>query len=193
MREAFQIQAEPEKTHDRYGRNAFGYRCLAARRLIERGVRLVTVNMFDSVFNQVTWDCHANGYDLKSTLRDYKGMLCPMFDTAYTALLDDLKERGLLDSTLVVALGEIGRTPKLNRHGGRDHWPRVWSILMAGGGVQGGQVIGRSDRHGAEPADRPLHAAEIAATVCHALDIRVKLTNGLKGKSIEAKPVLELF
>ena len=123
----------------------FGRACFHASRLVERSVGFVTVNMFDSVFNRVTWDCHADGGSLDSCLDDYRTVLCPMFDRAYSALLDDLHQRGLLDSTLVVAMGEFGRTPQLNSRGGRDHWPGVWSILLAGGGVRGGQVIGSSD------------------------------------------------
>jgi uncharacterized protein (DUF1501 family) len=194
---AFDIEAETEHTRTRYGWNTFGQSCLLARRLIEHGVRHITVNMFDTVFNQITWDCHANGDDLSTTLEDYKDTLCPMFDLAYTALLDDLEAVGLLDSTLVVSMGEFGRTPKLNCRGGRDHWPGVWSILMAGGGVRGGRVIGSSDKHAEEPKDRPIHAAEIAATVYDALgiDFRVRL-NGPDGRAwplIETEPITELF
>src|SRR5262249_50950747 len=152
---------------------------------------------FDSVFNQVTWDCHANGGDLGTTLDDYKTTLCPMLDAAYTALLDDLTALGLLDTTLVLALGEFGRTPKVNAGNGRDHWPGVCSMLMGGGGVKGGQVIGPSNRYGEEPKDRPIHAAEIAATVYHALgiDLQTKFP-GADGQSVplvEAAPVMELF
>ncbi len=194
---AFDIAAEPESVRDRYGWNTFGQSCLLARRLIEHGVRLVTVNMFDTVFNQITWDCHANGGDLNTTLDDYRETLCPMFDTAYAALLDDLKTLGLLQSTLVLSMGEFGRTPKLNGRNGRDHWPRVWSVLMAGGGVQGGQVIGASDQYGEEPKDRPIHPAEIAATVYHALEIDLKTqlpaADGRLLPLVAAEPVLELF
>ena len=165
------LSAESSDHHSRYGKNSFGQNCLLARRLVERGVRLVTVNMFDTVFNEITWDCHADGGSLATTLNDYKTTLCPMFDLAYSALLEDLQQRGLLDTTLVVALGEFGRTPQLNPRGGRDHWPGVWSVLFAGAGVQGGQVIGSSDRTGAEPKDRPVTPAEIAATVYRGLGI----------------------
>jgi uncharacterized protein (DUF1501 family) len=196
-RRSFDIEAEPARVRDRYGWNMFGQSCLLARRLVQHGVRLVTVNMFDTVFHQITWDCHANGDDLSTTLEDYKHTLCPMFDRAYTALLDDLELFGLLDQTLVVSMGEFGRTPKFNSRGGRDHWPRVWSILMAGGGVRGGQVIGRSDRNGAEPSDRPIHAAEIAATVYHSLEsdhhASLQLPDGQVCPAIEAAPVMELF
>src|SRR5439155_3412753 len=112
-RRAFDLAAEQDGVRDRYGRNTFGQSCLLARRLLEHGTRLATVNMFDTVFNEITWDCHADGGSLPSCLDDYKETLCPMFDTAYTALLDDLTQRGMLDTTLVVAMGEFGRTPEL--------------------------------------------------------------------------------
>lgn len=168
-KEAFDLSAESAARRDRYGRHAFGQSCLLARRLVERGVRLATVNMFDTVFGRVTWDCHADGASLPTTLADYRDTLCPMFDQAYTALLDDLHERGLLDTTLVLAMGEFGRTPQLNPRGGRDHWPGCWTVLFAGAGVRGGQVIGASDRIGAEPYDRPVTPAMLAATVYQAL------------------------
>jgi hypothetical protein len=164
-KQAFDLNAENDDLRARYGRNTFGQSCLLARRLIEHGVRLATVNMFDTVFNQITWDCHADGGALPATLDDYRDTLCPMFDHAYSALIDDLDARGLLESTLVLAMGEFGRTPQLNPRGGRDHWPGVWSILFAGGGIRGGQVVGSSDPLGAEPRDRPVTPAEVAATV----------------------------
>jgi len=196
-KQAFDVAAEGTDLRARYGRNTFGQGCLLARRLIEGGVRLVTVNMFDTVFNEVTWDCHADGGSLASNLNDYRDTLCPMFDAAYTALLDDLEQRGLLESTLVVAMGEFGRTPQLNPRGGRDHWPGVWSVLFAGGGVKGGQVIGSSDRHGAEPKDRPVTPAEIAATVYRGLGIdpetRLPGPDNRPLPLAEAAPVAELF
>ncbi len=168
---AFDLVSEKDELRSRYGRNTFGQSCLLARRLVEHGVRLATVNMFDTVFNEITWDCHADGGALATTLDDYRDTLCPMFDHAYSALLDDLAERGLLESTLVVAMGEFGRTPQLNPRGGRDHWPGVWSILFAGGGMRGGQVVGSSDRLGAEPRDRPVTPANVATTIYRALGI----------------------
>jgi hypothetical protein len=194
---AFNLHAEPDDLRARYGGNTFGQSCLLARRLVEGGVRLVTVNMFDTVFNEVTWDCHADGGSLAVTLDDYRRTLCPMFDRAYTALLDDLAGRGLLDNTLVVAMGEFGRTPVMNPRGGRDHWPNVWSVLFAGGPVKGGQVIGASDKHGMEPADRPVHASEVAASIYYALGIDLKTR--LPGADnrpmplVNAGPVMELF
>jgi hypothetical protein len=196
-KKAFDIAAEKPTLRDRYGVNTFGQSCLLARRLVEHGARLVTVNMFDTVFNEITWDCHADGGALAVNLDDYKNTLCPMFDLAFTALLDDLHQRGMLSSTLVVAMGEFGRTPQLNARGGRDHWPGVWSILFAGAGIRGGQVVGSSDRLGAEPRDRPTSPAEVAATVYKALGI--DLNARLPGPEnrpmpiVEADPVDELF
>jgi hypothetical protein len=196
-RRAFNLKEEPPDVRERYGMNTFGQSCLLARRLVQYGVGLVTVNMFDTVFGQVTWDCHANGGDLSTTLEDYKTILCPMLDRAYTALLDDLAVHGLLDHTLVLAMGEFGRTPKLNNRGGRDHWPSVWSMLLAGGGVRGGQVVGSSNRLGEEPKDRPVTPAEIAATVYRSLgiDLATELpgSDGRPMRLVEARPVNELF
>ncbi len=188
-KKAFDIAAEKPTLRDRYGRNTFGQSCLLARRLIEHGTRLVTVNMFDTVFNEVTWDSHADGGSLAVTLDDYKNTLCPMFDTAYTALLDDLQQRGLLANTLVLAMGEFGRTPQLNARGGRDHWPGVWTVLFAGAGVKGGQVVGSSDRLGAEPKDRPVSPAEVAASVYKGLGI--DLDTRLPGPENRPMPITE--
>jgi uncharacterized protein (DUF1501 family) len=182
---------------ERYGSNDFGRSCLLARRLVEQGARMVTVNMFDTVFDEITWDCHAAGGALDASLEDYKKTLCPMFDQAYTALIDDLLQRGMLERTLVVATGEFGRTPRINPCGGRDHWPGCWTMLFAGGGVQGGQVIGSSDRIGAEPRDRPVSPAEVVATMYYALGVDLSIR--LPGPDhrllplVDAKPISELF
>jgi hypothetical protein len=162
---------------ERYGNSTFGRACHTARRLIEQGTRFVTVNMFDTVFNETTWDCHADGGSLASSLEDYRDSLCPMFDLAYSALLEDLHMRGLLKNTLVVATGEFGRTPHLNCAGGRDHWPGVWTALFAGGPVKGGQVIGSSDRLGAEPKDRAIDPGQLAATMGSILGIETGSTS----------------
>lgn len=196
-REAFELSKEGDKTRDRYGRNRFGQSCLLARRLVERGVRFVTVNMFETVFNDITWDIH--GSKPFSPITAYRDLVGPMFDNAYSSLLEDLKERGLLDSTLVVACGEFGRTPKINPAGGRDHWPQCWTMLFAGGGVKGGRIVGSSDEMGAYPKDRPTSPAEVAATVYHALGIDLELElPGAQGRPIRvvdhgAEPILELF
>jgi uncharacterized protein (DUF1501 family) len=166
---AADLNDEPDEILDAYGRNTFGQSCLQACRLVEAGVRMVTVNMFSTVINQVSWDCH--GRQPFGTLADYARELLPTFDRAFSALLDDLAVRGLLDSTLVVATGEFGRSPRLNAAGGRDHWPDVWSMAMAGGGTSGGQVIGASDPQAARPVDRPVHPAELLATIYRSLGL----------------------
>jgi uncharacterized protein (DUF1501 family) len=194
---ALDVAAESQAIRARYGTNTFGQSCLLARRLVERGTRLVTVNMFDTVFDTLSWDCHADGGSLPTTLDDYRDVLCPMFDRAYSALLEDLTERGLLDNTLVVAMGEFGRTPQLNPRGGRDHWPGCWSILFAGGGVRGGQVIGASDATASEPKDRPVTPGQIAASIYRALGVDLhSCLPGPDGRPIalvEAAPIEELF
>lgn len=166
---AFDPSGERDSMRDAYGRNTFGQSCLLARRLVEAGSRFVTVNMFDTVFDRVTWDCH--GARPFSTLDDYGRTLLPTFDAAFSALIDDLERLGRLDSTLVVATGEFGRTPRVNAKGGRDHWPGVWSAALAGGGVRGGQVVGASDAHASAPADRPVSPPELLATVYRSLGI----------------------
>ncbi len=184
-RKALDVTRESESVRSRYGPHEFGRSCLQARRLIEAGTRCVTINMFDTVFDRPTWDCHADGGSLAASLHDYRQTVCPMFDQAYAALLDDLAGRGLLASTLVVAMGEFGRTPHLNARGGRDHWPGVWSILFAGGGIRGGQIIGSSDALGGEPRDRPVSPAEVAATIYHAC--------GIPRGTLDANPIRELL
>ncbi len=168
-REAFDLNREPEDSRSRYGKNRFGQSCLLARRLIEAGVRFVTVNMFETVFDEITWDIH--GSSPFSPITCYRDLVGPMFDAAFTSLIEDLHQRGLLQETLVVAMGEFGRTPKVNPAGGRDHWPQCWSIMFAGGGVKGGQVVGESDEIGAAPKTRPVSPGEVAATIYHALGI----------------------
>jgi uncharacterized protein DUF1501 len=168
-REAFELHKEPQEVRDKYGMNRFGQSCLLARRLIEAGVRFVTINMFETVFDEITWDIH--GSKPFSPISCYRDLVGPMFDMAYSSLLVELSERGLLDKTMVLATGEFGRTPKVNPAGGRDHWPQCWTILMAGGGIKGGQVIGASDEIGGAPRDRPTTPGQVAATVFSSLGI----------------------
>ena len=164
---AFDLSSEPPKVRQRYGGKTIGQSCLLARRLVERGVPFVTVN-------NPGWDTHENLY---TRLKEgYTGArvgvgLVPSLDLALSALVRDLDERGMLDSTLVVVMGEFGRTPKLNTAGGRDHWPRVFSVALAGGGVRGGQVIGSSDQVGETPKDRPVTPGDLAATIYSLLGI----------------------
>jgi hypothetical protein len=168
-REAFALDKEPESVRDRYGRTRFGQSCLLARRLIERGVRFVTVNMFETVFDEITWDIH--GSRPFSDIVEMANLVAPNFDQAYSALLEDLSNRGMLKTTIVTALGEFGRTPKINPAGGRDHHPGVWTILMGGGPIQGGRVIGESDELGYTPKSRPVSPGEVAATIYQGLGL----------------------
>ncbi len=183
MREAFDLTKESDAMKDRYGRNRFGMSCLLARRMIERGVRFVTANMFETVFNEITWDIH--GSAPFSPIQCYKEQVGPAFDNAYASLLEDLHDRGLLKNTMVVAMGEFGRTPKINPAGGRDHWPTCWTVVFAGGGVKGGNIVGASDEIGGAPKDRPTTPAEVAATVFKGLgiDLETELP-GLQGRPI---------
>jgi len=170
----------------------FGQSCRAAVRLVESGTRFVTVNMFDTVFDRITWDAH--GSKPFSTLADYRDTVGPAFDNAYSAMLEDLSARGLLGSTLVVAMGEFGRGPKINPSGGRDHWPQCWTIAMAGGGIVGGQIYGSSDATGSEPRDNPVTPADIVATVYHALGIPANtMIDGYRVVPEGAAPLTALF
>ncbi len=196
-REAFDLTREADRTRERYGRNRFGQSCLLAKRLIDAGVRYVTVNMFETVFDEITWDIH--GSSPFSPIECYSNLVGPMFDNAFSSLIQDLSQSGQLDNTLIMATGEFGRTPKVNPAGGRDHWPQCWSMIMAGGGVQGGRVVGESDQTGSAPKTRPISPAEVAATVYHAIgvDLDTELP-GPDGQPVRVvdpgvEPVMELF
>jgi hypothetical protein len=166
-RAAFDLTKETTAVRERYGMNRFGQCCLLSRRLIEAGVRFVTINTFLTVFDEITWDIH--GSKPFTSIDGMKKIVAPMYDQAYSALIEDLDRRGMLDDTLVCNLAEFGRTPRVNPAGGRDHWPQCFSVYFAGGGVQGGRVVGRSDPIGGVPAERPTDPGEIAATVFHSL------------------------
>lgn len=156
---------EPEAIRRAYGDTSFGRMLLHSRQLIEQGTSVVTVNLFDTLHGRVTWDCHGDATCAPGTVYDYRDTLCPQFDQALSALLDDLERRGLANDTLVVATGEFGRTPWMNETRGRDHWTGCWSALVAGGGVTGGAVIGASDETASSPIDRPVSPSEITATL----------------------------
>jgi len=166
---AFDIGAEPLANRDAYGPTEFGRGCLLARRLVGAGARVVVVNMYQGVFDQPTWDCH--GRCPFATLDDVARLVLPTFDRVFCTLIDDLARHGLLDSTLVVATGEFGRTPRINASGGRDHHPSAFSAVLAGGGTSGGRVIGATDAHASEPIDRPVRPAELVATMYRALGV----------------------
>jgi hypothetical protein len=196
-REAFDLSGESDVTRDRYGRTRFGQSCLLARRLIERGVRFVTVNMFETVFNEITWDIH--GSAPFSPIECYKNEVGPNFDNAFCSLIEDLSSRGMLENTMVVAFGEFGRTPKVNPAGGRDHHPGCWTSIFAGGPIQGGRVVGASDEIGYAPKDRPTTTGEIAATVFQGLGISLDTElNGPQNRPLRivdhgVEPIQELF
>lgn len=168
-REAFDLSREPEAVRERYGMNRFGQCCLLARRLVESGVRFVTINTFLTVFDEITWDIH--GSKPFTSIEGMKDIVCPMYDQAYSALIEDLHTRGLLDETLVAGLAEFGRTPKVNPAGGRDHWPQCFTCSFAGGGVKGGRVVGASDTIGGFPAERPIGPGDVVATIFHSLGL----------------------
>jgi hypothetical protein len=168
-REAFSLDKEPGSVRDRYGRTRFGQGCLLARRLIERGVRFVTINMFETVFDEITWDIH--GSKPFTDITEMARLVAPNFDQAYSALLEDLQARGLLQTTIVTAMGEFGRTPKINPAGGRDHHPGVWTIILGGGPIKGGRIVGESDELGYIPKTRPVTPAEVAATIYRGLGL----------------------
>ncbi len=151
-RAAFDIHREPAPARDAYGRHTFGQSLLLARRLVEAGVRFVNVHF------PRTWDTHANNF------KELRGQHLPWLDQGVSALLHDLDDRGLLASTVVFMTGEFGRTPKINKDAGRDHWPNCFTVLLAGGGIKAGQVVGKSDAEGAQPADRPVTPEDVAAT-----------------------------
>src|SRR5213596_354872 len=196
-RQAFDLTGEPEKTRERYGLTRFGQCCLLARRLIEAGVRFVTINTFITVFDEIIWDVH--GSKPFTSIQGMRDIVAPMYDQGYSALIEDLFQHGMLDRTLVCNLAEFGRTPKVNPAGGRDHWPQCWTVYFAGGGVKGGRVIGKSDDIGAYPVERPVKPAEVVATIFHSLGL--DLTTELPGPSgrpfplvnYGTQPIKELF
>lgn len=171
-RDAFDLSKEPTRVRERYGMTRFGQCCLLARRLIEGGVRFVTINTFLTVFDEITWDIH--GSKPFTSIEGMKNIVAPLYDKAYSALIEDLDQRGMLDKTLVCNLAEFGRTPRVNPAAGRDHWPQCFTTYFAGGGVKGGQVVGRSDPIGGVPAERPVDPGNIAATIFHSLGLNIE-------------------
>ena len=171
-RQAFDLSAEPDAVRERYGRNIHGQSVLLARRLVEHGVSLVSVNWHNDGRN--FWDTHGNNFNR------LKDDLIPPADQALSALLEDLEQRGMLDETIIAWVGEFGRKPQIAAaSAGRDHWPRCYSGLLAGGGIRGGAVYGASDAHAAYPAEAPCSPQDYVATIYHALGIdpTTKLTD----------------
>jgi hypothetical protein len=188
---AFDLSQESPKTVDRYGRTRFGQSCLLARRLIQDGVPFVQVNWSDHVEAEEDsgdggWDHHYRNFQIMQDRH------APFLDQGLSALLADLRDRGLLASTLVIAMGEFGRTPKINDKAGRDHWEHCYSALVAGAGVRGGKVVGQSDARGEHPLAHPVTPADIAATVHHAVGITSETAQTL-GLAVDGKVIDELF
>jgi Protein of unknown function (DUF1501) len=173
VRQAFDLSTEDSKLRDRYGRTTYGQSCLLARRLVESGVKFVTVYFSDSIggrrVNDGGWDTH--GFDNTRMYEIVNNYQLPITDQTLPTLLDDLESRGLLDETLVVWVGEFGRTPEINKNESRDHWPQCYTALLAGGGVKGGYVYGQSDERAKYPAEKPVKPEDLAATIYHLLGI----------------------
>lgn len=196
VREAFDLSKESKATHEAYGPLRVGQGALLARRLVEAGCRFVTIDGFNSSTGG-DWDTHFRN---DADLRDRLG---PPFDQTMAALLEDLDQRGLLDSTIVLTMGEFGRTPNINPGAGRDHWPNCWSLALGGGGIQGGRIVGKSDERGAYVAERPVSIGDLFATLYKALGVDwtktyngpgnrpVYIANGLDDQM--GQPVNELF
>ena len=201
-REAFDLGKETKETREKYGMHTFGQSLLLARRLIEAGTRVVQVNWPAVANGNPTvdaWDTHAQNFG------PLKNLHCPKLDSGLPTLIKDLDDRGLLKDTVVLAIGEFGRSPKMgvstsgNTNGpdGRDHWPYCYTSLMAGGGIARGAVYGKSDKTGSSPAENPVHPVELLATVYHAMGIdpHTMVNNhlGQPRELVQAEPVLKLF
>ena len=169
---AFNLDTEDDTLRDAYGRNPFGQGCLLARRLIEGGVSFVEVNLsgVDGAGGGAGWDTHQDNFDAVKNL-------CGVLDPAYATLMNDLNQRGLLEDTLVVWMGEFGRTPLINDNTGRDHWPKSWSTVLGGAGIKTGQAYGTTSDDGTEIADNPVTVQSLMATICNSLQIDYETTN----------------
>ena len=199
LREAFNLSAEPDKVRDAYGRNPYGQSCLLARRLVEAGTKFVTVYFSDSIGGQKTteggWDTH--GFNNTRMFPIIEQRHLPITEQSLPTLLTDLEDRGLLKDTLVVWMGEFGRTPTINKNVSRDHWPQCYTALLAGGGVKRGYVHGASDKTGSYPAEDPVKPDDLAATIYHALGIdphtQLQTAGGRPVAASEGKVQTEIF
>lgn len=199
LRDAFNLSAEPDAMREAYGRTTYGQSCLLARRLVESGVKFVTVYFDVSIGGQNTdnggWDTH--GFNNTRMFPIIEKRHLPITNQTLPTFLNDLDRRGLLDSTLVVWMGEFGRTPKINDNISRDHWPDCYTVLLAGGGVKRGFVYGASDKHGAYPASNPVRPDDLTATMYHALGIDPEtVVRGVGDRPLhitDGKPVMDVF
>jgi hypothetical protein len=199
LRKAFDLSSEPEKMREAYGRTTYGQSCLLARRLVEAGAKFVTVYFSSNIGGQSIesggWDTHGfNNTRMYNIIPKYH---LPITDKTLPTLLNDLEDRGLLDSTLVLWMGEFGRTPKINENASRDHWPQCYTTLLAGGGVKQGYIYGASDKSGAFPAENPVRPDDLAATVYHMLGIDPHMeVYGVGNRPLviaDGKPVLDIL
>ncbi len=197
VRQAFDLSAEKPEVRDRYGRTTYGQGCLLARRLVESGVKFVTVYFSDTIGGKSTtsggWDTH--GFDNTRMFPIVEKYHFPITEQTLPTLLDDLEERGLLETTLVIWMGEFGRTPKINKDASRDHWPQCYSVLLAGGGIKRGFIHGRSDASAMYPDEQPVRPEDLAATIYHLLgippDSEIHDRNN-RPLAIAGKPVMEV-
>jgi uncharacterized protein (DUF1501 family) len=191
------LSREPDSVRRLYGSSRFGELLLQSRLLVEQGVRCVTVNLFHELGSQLTWDAHGDPVCGPATIANCRDVLCPALDAALSGLLDDLTQRGLLEETLVIAAGEMGRTPRINERGGRDHWTTCWSAFVAGGGTVAGQVIGASDGIAGHPLDRPVELGELPSSMLHWLGIDGRKLTAVVGKRelplLPNRPLYELW
>jgi uncharacterized protein (DUF1501 family) len=190
---AFDLEEEPASVREAYGKNRFGQACLLARRLVERQVPFIEISLSSAEGQQFFgWDTHANNFP---TVKAF----CDVLDPAWAMLVEDLKQRGLLESTLIVWMGEFGRTPRLNGGSGRDHFPNAWTTVLCGGGIRGGQRYGATSDSGEAVTDKPVNVGQFFATICRALQIDpTKQNMSNVGRPIrivepEAEPVEELL
>jgi uncharacterized protein (DUF1501 family) len=191
-RSAFNLDEEPARVRDAYGRNLFGQGCLLARRLVERNVSFVEVSLGNIQGNPIGWDTHGNNFQAVRQLSE-------IMDPAWGTLMEDLRDRGLLETTLIVWMGEFGRTPRINQGQGRDHYPNAWATVLAGGGIRGGRTYGATSPDGMTvEAERPTSVPDFLATVCRALGIdpsRQNMSNvGRPIRIVEpgARPIMEI-
>ena len=199
LRKAFNLATEPANARETYGRSTYGQSCLLARRLVEAGTKFVTVYFSPSIGGQSTteggWDTH--GFNHTRMFPIVEKFHLPITEQTLPTLLNDLDERGLLDTTLVVWMGEFGRTPNINKNVSRDHWPQCYTTLLAGAGVKRGFVYGASDKIGAYPAENPVQPDDLAATIYYALGIdphtELRTAAGRPVLAANGKPVTEIF
>jgi hypothetical protein len=187
---AFDLSREPAEVREKYGKGVFGQGCLLARRLVEQGVPFVEVSLTSSSAGSYGWDTHANNFEAVKALS-------AELDAGWASLLTDLEERGLLERTTIVWMGEFGRTPQINGAAGRDHFPKAWSCVLAGGGIAGGQAYGRTSADGADIAENPVEVSDVLATLCTALGVPPETENTLNTgrpiKIVEGIPIDELL